>query len=468
MRLESKEQVSDVGDVRPIPVVSRSRRLNVPRVLLALAVLVGAAGLVLYAYQTLTKSARDEQRVNSAIQILRANQEMAGVLERMSKWPREMMLIGLSEHFPEHIPGVPGQQAARASLDLAIAEGSLQARVALGKALRDGHFGKKDNVAALKVFNETLAHLSAGIKTGDTEALYVYSLMLREGLGVELDVGKANEILRRVAPSRDRVTRSEAVNALLRTGTEPEDFEAIKELVRQLMREGEAQLYIVGVVACMKRFGLPEGERNRVMDLIRSGETPESREALRREAERRASLYACRSEFIQTAAAMGNEDAKSELGDLQMSSPNRAADRHDLTRDVQGRPPAKRSPGEQATGYLQGEPQSAPAGRSTFQVDNEDGEADATVRIYQNGQRRAVRSVYVRKGESFTIPNLAPGTYVMRYRFSGSDKTYKADDTFQLSETPTETGTTYSKVRVTLYRVPRGNLSVSEVPSDDF
>ena len=120
------------------------------------------------------------------------------------------------------------------------------------------------------------------------------------------------------------------------------------------------------------------------------------------------------------------------------------------------------------TGYPKGVYQQAPSGLSKFTVNNTNGVADATARIYLNGTKPAARSMYIKSGEKFTASQLPPGSYIFRYRFIGSPKTYEADQIFSLTEVSTETGTTYSNFTVTLFTVRDGNMSVKEVPSDKF
>lgn len=120
------------------------------------------------------------------------------------------------------------------------------------------------------------------------------------------------------------------------------------------------------------------------------------------------------------------------------------------------------------TGHLPGQAQLAQGGLSTFTVDNRSSASDATVRLYRGDRRPAVRSIFVRRGETFTMRDLSPGTYTLRYRFSDRPGTFKADETFRLYEEETAQGTRYSVMRVTLYTVQNGNMSTHPVPDGDF
>lgn len=129
---------------------------------------------------------------------------------------------------------------------------------------------------------------------------------------------------------------------------------------------------------------------------------------------------------------------------------------------------AKDSEQQNHTGYLNGAPRLATGGISTFTVDNRQGDKDAVARIYLNGGKRAVRSVYVKQGEVFKMVSLSPGTYVFRYRFIGSEDTFEADRNFSLLQSETETGIRYSNINVTLFSVRDGNMSTKKVDPSKF
>jgi curved DNA-binding protein CbpA len=119
-------------------------------------------------------------------------------------------------------------------------------------------------------------------------------------------------------------------------------------------------------------------------------------------------------------------------------------------------------------GYLKGVKILLNRGLSSFTVDNTRGSVDAEVGLYAANIR--VRSFYVRQGTSFTAEKLSPTDYRMRYKIvtAGKAHVYLARDVFSLSETPTETGTRFSRVTVSLYTVKDGNMHTDEVPEDQF
>jgi hypothetical protein len=123
---------------------------------------------------------------------------------------------------------------------------------------------------------------------------------------------------------------------------------------------------------------------------------------------------------------------------------------------------------QKSTGYIKGALQAAMGGMSTFSIDNKQGSSDAIGRLYLRGAKPAVRSMYVKAGETFKAQSLSAGSYVFRYRFIGSEVTYEANRLIDLSEFQTETGTRFSNVTVTLFKEIGGNLPVKQVPADDF
>jgi curved DNA-binding protein CbpA len=130
--------------------------------------------------------------------------------------------------------------------------------------------------------------------------------------------------------------------------------------------------------------------------------------------------------------------------------------------------PLTAKPEDRETGYLPGEPNLASGGRATFTIDNRSSAGNAIVRLYRDDRQPAVRSIYVRNGESFSMRNLAAGRYSLRYRFTDRKGTYKANQLFELIEEATEDGVRFSNLRVTLYTVENGNLSMKPVPDDEF
>ena len=90
------------------------------------------------------------------------------------------------------------------------------------------------------------------------------------------------------------------------------------------------------------------------------------------------------------------------------------------------------------------------------------------VRLYAGGKMPAARSLYVKRGENSLREAIAPGTYVMRYRFTGSDDTFEADKQVVLTESEMEGGRRFSNVTVRLFTSTDGNLRMKMVPPEQF
>lgn len=93
-------------------------------------------------------------------------------------------------------------------------------------------------------------------------------------------------------------------------------------------------------------------------------------------------------------------------------------------------------------GSIATEPQSAPAGTASIEIDNVVGYKDAEVRLYRDGRR--VRSLFVHRGLSFFVGDLAPGAYVLKYRFAVFDtlRAYQASAVFILKNADVAGGAT--------------------------
>lgn len=122
------------------------------------------------------------------------------------------------------------------------------------------------------------------------------------------------------------------------------------------------------------------------------------------------------------------------------------------------------------SGYIEGEPMLATGGLSTLKIDNASaGSSDALVKLVtlQGASSWPVRTVLVRAGSSFTMRDLAPGQYDIRYLGRYSPYANKSES-FSLNETETYEGTSYDNMTLTLYTVPNGNMSMERIPASEF
>lgn len=431
--------IVDVLDVRNVVQRPRFRSPRLLALLIAIAVAIAAAASW-WTYAVYLKPSRDQRRVDEAVMLIDANPSTAEWIRKLADKSDERRLISLSLLFRSKELGIDhtlGLAASRSALDLAIHHGSREARLSLGAALRDGKFGGKDPQAAISQFSIALEELQPLIKAGDQDALYVYSLMLRDGLGVEPDTKKARDILKRVALTRDADTmRGIGSHAVLGKGDQ-RDLELAKAISQRLIEIGHAESYWLGSMACDREFDTAQGEYEQIIELARAGEQAALRPLLAKQTALKKQRDRCRLQFVRPAAEKGDENAISALAELTPDSPQSAVPGPSL-------PASKLQPldpeVQSQTGYLNGTKQVAKGGLSTFKIDNTKGGGDAVVRLYRDGKKPAARSMFVRNGESFMAEALAPSTYKLRYRYIGSENTFEADETFTLTESLPKAG----------------------------
>lgn len=459
---------ADVIDVHSVRDLAQRPWSRSPRILGTLAIILAVVGSSSWwTYFAYLKPLSDQERVDEAITLISGNPAIFEFIQGMSNYSADLRLITLAEIFRDEDTGIPtdiGIRASQSALDLAIFQGSREARLALGKSIRDGDLGEKDPKAALTQFQIALEELQPGIRTGDQDALYVYSLMLKEGLGVDRDPIKAREILKRVALSRDYPVMYRIGTSALWWGEE-RDLELVKAISRKLIGNGHPGSYSLGTLACAAEYGPSTGEVDQIVELVKAGDQSSLAPLLVKNQLQMAQQKRCELPFLQAAADKGEKNAKETLASLttKISQPILREQRPPVVKASEADPEA-----QSRTGYLIGTKQIAQGGLSTFKVDKTKGGGDAVVRLYRGGKKPSARNMFVKNGESFTAGAVAPGAYRLRYRYIGSVDTFEAEETFTLAETPTENGTRFSTVTVTLYKVANGNLSVKKVDASEF
>lgn len=461
-----QSEAIDVHDLRDL---GKRRWFRFPRILIGISLALAIiAAVSWWAFAVYLKPSRDQRLVEEASAVLLTSPKMSDWNSVTKDWSDERKLIILSQLFRRSDLGVPaalGIKASRAALDVAIYNGGKEARLTLGKSLRDGDFGDKNANAALTQFQTAHEELQPGIQTGDQDALYVYSLMLKEGLGVESNSAKAREILKRVALSRDYLTMRNIGSSAVYGKEEDRDLELAKSISRKLVDNGHADAYSIGTSACHKLFPKPDDEYEFGRNAMLAGDYSGMNEIAARMKVRQKNIDRCKLPFLEAAAEKGDKDAIHDLASL-ISDASSPATRENAAPVLKTQ--AEDPEAQSRTGYLTGTKQIAKGGLSTFKVDNTKGGGDAVVRLYRDGKKPAARSMFVKNGESFTAEAVAPGAYRLRYRYIGSADTFEAEETFTLSETRTETGTHFSRVTVTLYKVANGNMTVKKVDASEF
>jgi hypothetical protein len=351
----------------------------------------------------------------------------------------------------------------------AIGFGNPMARVDYGVALLVGNLGLPDKSAADFQFSQAVRELQDSAKMGKPREALAYSILLSAGYGLPKDIAAANGLV-------EQVLGELSVNDLLRLMVAPgdrDDFNPVilKSLISKGYSVSEEKIKWV----CLKKFydqkshvmnGFLDHIKDSLGDQYYSRFTDISREEEKCASDLKAQLPNHKSQTNDlppsTIPLMTITKSPERVQPADMAKPQSAAKsllREPLFRDAEK---------QTDTGYLNGSPAPVVAGLSTFTVDNKSGSADAVARIYLNGDKSANRQIYIKTGEKFTAKDLAPGRYVLRYRFIGSSDTYEAEKIFTLEETTDSQGISYSNVSVTLFTVTNGNMKVKRVPAETF
>lgn len=243
------------------------------------------------------------------------------------------------------------------------------------------------------------------------------------------------------------------------------DLELAKAISTKLIATGHTESYWIGTAACAAEHRQPANERAQMHDMVRAGDHANLRFLVAKAVASMEQTKRYESQFLQAAADKGNEKARASFAEI-------STDKLDTSASIRSRPNTTEQTADPEaqnhTGYLNGTNQIAKGGLSTFKVDNTKGGGDAVVRLYRDERKPAARSMFVKNGDSFTAEAVAPGVYRLRYRYIGSADTFEAEQTFTLSETRTETGTRFSRMAVTLYKVANGNMTVRKVDASEF
>lgn len=110
-------------------------------------------------------------------------------------------------------------------------------------------------------------------------------------------------------------------------------------------------------------------------------------------------------------------------------------------------------------------------GLCEFTVDNTRNDMPVYVRIWDMRSKQPVRAFNIAQGEKFTALNLSPSTYEIRYieLYENDVPPYGAkSEPFVLEQHNTLTGTTYSVMELTLYKVYGGNTRTFSISADEI
>lgn len=122
-----------------------------------------------------------------------------------------------------------------------------------------------------------------------------------------------------------------------------------------------------------------------------------------------------------------------------------------------------------SAGYLQGLPRRAGGGLSKMTIDNTSGGADVYVKLCRASKEacNGLRHVFIPQGSTFTMLDVAPADYDIRYRNLTTGQISRSEP-IEIREQETSEGTRYSVFRLTLYTVSGGNASFTTIPEEQF
>lgn len=120
-------------------------------------------------------------------------------------------------------------------------------------------------------------------------------------------------------------------------------------------------------------------------------------------------------------------------------------------------------------GYLAGEPQTHTNGHSELTVDNGQNSSDIHLKLVSldGNIARPARQIYIPAHGQFTIKDLNPGSYDVRYRHLASGGLSRSES-MTLTESTTSRGIQYSSFTLTLYKVAHGNAETFSLAEDQF
>lgn len=122
------------------------------------------------------------------------------------------------------------------------------------------------------------------------------------------------------------------------------------------------------------------------------------------------------------------------------------------------------------TGYVKGSPMLNNGGLCELTIDNMRNQEAVYVRLWTVYPNKPVRAFNIAGGDSFTVRNLSPDIYEIRYKYLYEEKDAKVgskSDSFNLTQIDTGYGIQYSTSTITLYKVVNGNFHTNTIDVDD-
>lgn len=433
----------DVSDVRP----KKSRKERMRFFLGSIVVLSLGAVALYYSYSQIYKPYIWREDVRRALLwIEKADPDERRELDSLPEI-RRLEKIGRTLPYRRDASYKERSVAAISALELADHLGSPVARFIYGELLMEGGLIESGDSTAKIQFVKGHKRIASGVQEGDARSILYYGLMLNAGLGIEADPVLSMAVFRRVMHELDKDDLALLLSRMLNKDvfTVP-DNDALFPLsvANAVLTKGGTVDRLYRIQVC-DAFSTPNSYKRCMADLELVSQKKEPQEL----------------KFVPL-------DPGAKIDPLPANRKNQKSLTAADALGVKATTPTVDKEQQSYTGYVKGSFKGAQGGLSTFTVDNKQGGNDAIARIYLNGAKPAVRSMYVRSGETFKADSLSPGNYVLRYRFIGSEDTYEADQVMSLKQIDGESGTKYSNVTVTLFKQVGGNLSTKKVSSDQF
>ena len=119
--------------------------------------------------------------------------------------------------------------------------------------------------------------------------------------------------------------------------------------------------------------------------------------------------------------------------------------------------------------YIEGYPRLRMNGHSSVTIDNSRNDSDVFVKLVslETPRAYAVRTCFIPAHDKFTLENLTAGRYDVRYRDLGNGTLWRSE-AFELEERTEQHGIVFSKVTLTLYKVPDGNTRTYPLSEAEF
>ncbi|MCP1621508.1 DnaJ domain-containing protein [Pseudomonas nitroreducens] len=120
-------------------------------------------------------------------------------------------------------------------------------------------------------------------------------------------------------------------------------------------------------------------------------------------------------------------------------------------------------------GYVRGFGIPYNAGYSQISIDNSQGNSALYIKLGPATSRSGTleRHAFVPAGQKFTLRQISPGTYYVKYKDIASGCNFRSS-LLQVEQFSTATGYQYSDISLTLYKVLHGNMRVESLSEADF